>query len=380
MTKQIERVELLGGSVGTSRHVVVHRYGRPGARPKAYLQASLHADEIPPMLVQHHLIRLLDAADQAGLIQGEILIVPVANPIGVGQVVNDVLSGRYELGGGGNFNRNWPDLSHGLADQVRGRLGADMAVNVATVRAAMGEFLAAQLPTSQMSSLRLALARLAYDADLVLDLHCDNEALPHLFLIPAHWPLATDLAAEIGSRAVLLSDDSGGRSFDEAFSTPWVRLAASLGGSHPVPAACLAATIEYRGTADVSDELAAPDAAALFRFLQRRRLIAGDPPPLPPLQAVVASLDAVDLVRSPAAGILAYKQPLGATVAAGAVIAELVDPMADDPRQGRTPITTVTDGLVLSRRLDHMVRPGSSVTKVVGQKKLPHRTGLLLED
>ena len=35
MTKQIERVELLGGSVGTSRHVVVHRYGQPGARPKA---------------------------------------------------------------------------------------------------------------------------------------------------------------------------------------------------------------------------------------------------------------------------------------------------------------------------------------------------------
>jgi len=118
----------------------------------------------------------------------------------------------------------------------------------------------------------------------------------------------------------------------------------------------------------------------LFRFLQRRRLIGGDPPPLPPLQAVVASLDAVDLVRSPAAGILAYKQPLGATVAAGAVIAELVDPMADDPRQARTPITTVTDGLLLSRRLDHLVRPGSSVTKIVGQKKLPHRTGLLLED
>jgi len=95
MTKQIERVELLGGSVGTSRHVVVHRYGQPGARPKAYLQASLHADEIPPMLVQHHLIRLLDEADAAGLIEGEILIVPVANPIGVGQLVNDVLSGRY---------------------------------------------------------------------------------------------------------------------------------------------------------------------------------------------------------------------------------------------------------------------------------------------
>ena len=380
MTKRIARLALPGGSIGTSRHLVVHRYGEPGARPKAYLQAALHADEIPPMLVQHHLIRRLDEADRAGLIRGEILVVPAANPIGLAQVVSGTLVGRHELGGAGNFNRNWPDLTQGLADRVRGRLGGDAVANVATVRAAMGEFLAGQRAASEMASLRLALARLAYDADIVLDMHCDNEALPHLFLIPAHWPLAIDLAAEIGSRAVMLADDSGGRSFDEACSTPWVRLAAQLGGGHPLPAACLAATIDYRGTSDVADELAEPDAAALFRFLQRRRLIAGDPPPLPPLDAVVASLDAVDLVRSPAAGLLAYKQPLGARVTAGTVIAELVDPMADDPRQARTPIATVTDGLLLSRRLDHMVRAGDSVTKIVGHRKLPHRTGLLLED
>ena len=84
--------------------------------------------------------------------------------------------------------------------------------------------------------------------------------------------------------------------------------------------------------------------------------------------------------RSPGAGILAYKQPLGAMVTAGTVIAELVDPMAEDPRHARTPIATVTDGLLLSRRLDHMVRPGSAVTKIVGEKKLAYRTGLLLDD
>ena len=54
--------------------------------------------------------------------------------------------------------------------------------------------------------------------------------------------------------------------------------------------------------------------------------------------------------------------------------------MAEDPRHARTPIATVTDGLLLARRLDHMVRPGSSVTKIVGPKKLAYRTGLLLDD
>jgi hypothetical protein len=62
-----------------------HRYGKPGARPKAYLQASLHADEIPGMLAAHHLIGLLDDADKRGEIKGEIIVVPVANPVGAGR-------------------------------------------------------------------------------------------------------------------------------------------------------------------------------------------------------------------------------------------------------------------------------------------------------
>src|SRR3546814_11247046 len=85
--------------------------------------------------------------------------------------------------------------------------------------------LAAQQPGSELHSLRLALASLAADADVVLDLHCDDQALMHLFLIPAHWPAAAALAADLGCRAVLLAEDSGGSSFAEAFSPPWPRLA-----------------------------------------------------------------------------------------------------------------------------------------------------------
>lgn len=379
MTKSIERIPLLASSPGAQRHVHVHRYGAAGARPKAYLQAALHADEIPPLLVLHHLIRMLDEADRQGRIRGEIVVVPMANPIGAGQVLNHMLLGRYELGGGGNFNRNWPDLSAGLADAVRARLGDDPAANVALIRAAMGEALAAMQASNEMTSLRLALARRAYDADIALDLHCDNDALMHLYLIPAHWPEAHDLAAEIGARAVLTAADSGGRSFDETMSTPWVNLAEAI-PERPVPAACLAGTVEYRGQADVFDELAEPDAAALLRFLVRRGLVAGEAGPLPPPQAEATDFAACDVVRSPGAGIIAYKATLGAVVAEGEVIAELVDPLADDPRAARTPIKAGTDGLLLTRRLDKLVRPGDGIAKVVGTRPLPHRTGLLLED
>jgi uncharacterized protein len=380
MTKSIERIDLMGVSPGTNRHFAVHRYGTRGARPKAYLQASVHADETPGMLVQHHLIRMLDEADRAGAIHGEILVVPVANPIGLGQWLNHHMAGRYELGGAGNFNRNWPDLHAGLAERVAGKLGTDAAANVAAVRAAMAAGIDEFTATTELTGLRLAVCRLAHDADFVFDLHCDDDSLMHLFLVPAHWPDAADLAADIGTRAILLAEDSGGRSFDETFSTPWTRLAATLSANTPLPAACMAATIEYRGQSDVSDELAAEDASRLLRFLQRRGLVGGDAGPLPTALCDATMLDACDVIRSPVAGIAVYRKPLGAWIEKGEAFVEIVDPLADDPLQARTPVHAQTEGMLLSRRSHKMVRPGDSLAKVVGREPLAYRQGLLLED
>jgi predicted deacylase len=378
--KSVERIELGAPSLGSTRHLTVHRYGKPGARPKAYLQASLHADEIPPMLVQHHLIRLLDEADKAGAIRGEIVVVPVANPIGSGQVLNSTLSGRHDAAGGGNFNRRWPDFSLGLADRLQGKLGRDETKNVATVRQAIGEALAEMTASSHLSRKRLALARLAYDSDFVFDLHCDSEALLHLYLNTAHWPSAADLSAEIGSHGTMICDDSGAGSFDETFITPWTRLAAELAGKYPIPVPCLGATIEYRGEADVSDALAEPDARALFRFFQRRGLIAGDPGPLPRALCEATRLEATDIVRVESPGVLAYRVELGARVKKGDVIADLVDPMADDPLTARTAITSKADGLMLTRLHQKLVKPGDAIAKIVGREPLAHHKGTLLDD
>ncbi|QEX15821.1 succinylglutamate desuccinylase [Hypericibacter terrae] len=380
MTKTTERIALVSPSPGTQRHLLAHRYGRPGARPKAYLQASIHADETPAMLVAHHLMKLLDEADAEGAIAGEIILVPVANPIGLSQSLNDHLLGRHEASGGGNFNRSWPDLYPTLPTRVAGKLGRDPARNIDAVRSALREIAGELQPGNEFSSLRGALTRLAVDADIVLDMHCDDEALMHLYLIPQHWPEARDLSAEIGSRATLLAADSGGHSFDETFSTPWTRLAAAVGPETPVPPACLAATIEYRGQADTGDEINRPDAQALFRFLQRRGLIAGDPGPLPKPLCDATSLDATEVLRSPVAGIVCYRRALGAKVAKGDVIAEILNPLAEDPSQQRLSLAAGTDGFLMTRRQHKMVRPGNSIGKIVGTEPLASRQGYLLED
>ena len=58
---------LLSPSLGSHKTLTSFHFGTPGrGGPKVYLQASLHAEELPGMLVAHHLRALLEAADAAG--------------------------------------------------------------------------------------------------------------------------------------------------------------------------------------------------------------------------------------------------------------------------------------------------------------------------
>ncbi|HTH99220.1 MAG TPA: succinylglutamate desuccinylase/aspartoacylase family protein [Stellaceae bacterium] len=380
--KSVETRELASTVPGTTRRLTIRRYGPDGEAalmrgPKAYIQASLHADELPAMLAATHLIRLLDAAEAAGAMQGDVVVLPVANPIGLDQSLVGHHFGRYELHSGENFNRDFADLSGEIAARLKDKLGPDPGENVRLIRATMMAILDEARPRGELASLRVMLMREAADADYLLDLHCDDEALPHLYLGDARWPDGADLAAEIGSVAILLTDEAGGGlPFDEAFGNLWALLRVQLGDDYPIPDACLAATVELRGQGDVSDELAAADAAALFRYLQRQGIVAGDPGPLPDPLCEGTRLDGVDMVRAPVAGIIVYKAELGRVLLAGEVVADILDPLTGR----RTPVMTETDGVLFARVHHRWIRPGQHIAKVAGTMPLASRIGAALLD
>ena len=380
MAKRIERISLGSTSPGTERYLLVHHYGKPGARPKAYLQASIHADEIPAMMAAHHLIRLLDEAERLGEIKGEIIVVPVANPIGLAQSISGYHLGRTELRGGGNFNRNWPDMFEGLIEAVESRLGPDPTRNVAVIREAMGRKLAGMRGEAEFPRLRIELYKLAHDADIILDLHCDDEALMHIYLTNDFWPGGADLAAETGSRAVFLATDSGGQSFEEQIYLAFHKLKVHFADRFPIPIAVMTSTVEFRGQFDVFDELGSRDGRALFRFLQRRGLIAGDPGTLPQLLCEATPLDGADYMRTARAGILAYHVKPGDMVHKGDLVAEIIDPLAEDQSKARTEMRSVADGLVVSRCSKKLIAPGEGITMIAGKESLAHRKGALLSD
>lgn len=364
-----ETVALPQVAPGTRREVEVWRFGEPGARPKAYLQAGLHADELPGMLVLKRLAERLADAD----IAGEVVIVPVANPIGLAQQVGGYLRGRYEENTAGNFNRDYADLAEPVAAAVAGRLGADAAANVAAIRAAMGEALAALAPVGELAVLRHRLLALAHDADIVLDLHADNEAVLHLYTGTPLWPDAADLAADLGAPVVLLAEVSGGNPFDEACSGPWWALARRFPDA-AVPAACLAATVELRSNNAVDAGLVEADAAALLRFLTRRGVVRGSV--AAPGEACAATpLAAMQQVIAPVAGIVVYAAALGARVEAGEVVARIVDPLG-----ASVEVAARTSGVLFARHDQPVAWPGKVIGKIAGTAPLPERRGRLLTD
>ena len=109
-------------------------FGTPGQGKKVYIQAALHADEVPGMLVAQFLRTELAALEAEGKIRGEIILVPAANPIGLSQAIHGAPFGRFDLSTGINFNRAYKHVADDLKASLEGKLGPDAGANVALVR------------------------------------------------------------------------------------------------------------------------------------------------------------------------------------------------------------------------------------------------------
>ena len=354
-------------------------FGTPGRGKKVYIQGSLHADEVPGMLVAQFLRKELAALEAAGKISGEIILVPAANPIGLAQVLHGAAFGRFDLTTGVNFNRAYKHVADDLKKSLEGKLGADAAANVALIREHARASIAAWQPNTDAETLKKTLMTLAIDADIVLDLHCDNEAVLHIY---AGTPLAEGIAplsAILGSHATLLAYEAGGEPFDEACSRLWWDLDRHFQHRFPIPAACLSTTVELRGEQEVSYELARKDAAGLLQFLTLQGVLNADDAAAQAAAAVLpvplceaTPLEGVEPLYAPHAGILVYTRELGERVKAGDEIADLIDPVSGDV----TVLRAAVDGVFFARSAHRHVIRGMNVGKVAGAKA--YREGDLL--
>ena len=377
----IERIRHIihGDSPGKTTEMNSFRIGRFGSKTKAYLQGALHTDEQPGIMALHHLVKLLMEADANNLLEGEFVIFPMVNPIGMGNIGFGMHQGRYDIPSGVNFNRDWPDVFKFIEQRIDGRLGSNEEENKMTIINAIDHWLSTRQVTTARDQHRQVVLKEAFNAQYVFDLHCDDDSLVHIFCGEHHTETMHRLANHVNAAATLTAGDSGGGSFDEVFPLTWSRIQEAH-PSLPIPQFVAGCTIEFRGQADVFDELGETDAKGIFNFFQAEGMISGDTNSTVKKTPEPTPLNATEVLRVAESGLLAYKVKLGDFVKKGDCIAELIALSGENAFIQRKPICAGTDGLVISRNIRKYVWPGCSIAKIVGTEPLASREGYLLED
>lgn len=368
---QTETLAIPSNAPGTRHELQVLRFGTPGASPKAYIHGALHADEVPAILVAQQLRQRLQALEAEGHMVGEVVLVPFANPLGLSQQLLGQHHGRFDLRDGGNFNRAFPDLSGPLLEAVRDKVTDDAPHNTRLVRAALRELAHGLQAATPAEHLKNQLLQLAVDADVVLDLHCDTEAVMHLYALTPQAEVAQQLGAALQAQAVLLATESGGSPFDEACTRPWFLLQQQL-PRVPIPLACFAATVELRGATDTSHTLAQQDADGLVHFLRLRGVLApGGSAPKPALCAPTP-LSGSEPLSAPHAGVVVFRRTPGERVQAGDAIVDLVDVLTG----AITTLRCVSSGILYAQCGSRWAHRGKRLAKIAGTTLA--RTGSLL--
>ncbi|MEI8326251.1 MAG: succinylglutamate desuccinylase/aspartoacylase family protein [Betaproteobacteria bacterium] len=377
MPAKINCIELPSMTPGSHRQIKWLRFGKAGARPKVYMQAAIHANEMPGTMALHHLMPQLLAAERKGLIQGEIIVVPTVNPIGQAQLVGNSHAGRYNLLSYENFNRNWLDLSDAVGLRVGTRLGDDGAANVKRIRKAARELLAEMQPVNELQTLRVEIMKLSVDSDYLLDLHCDIHAALHLFTSRCDWPNGAirELAADLGAKASLCNEPyASSLTFSGVHACLWGRLRERYTQA-VVPQACMSVTVEMRSQSDVSDALGRSDAGNLYRWLVRRGVIQGRAPSLRRLLSPPMPMAGMDVGYSQGTGFLVFHVKPGTRVKKGQAICDVIDPANPHGPQARSTYRSQTNGVLFSCRLNgYLSWPGQVLYRIAGSQPLPHRT------
>lgn len=339
-----------GDTPGISYNLEVLTFkGSDRSAPGAYLQAALHGSEFPGVAAIHFLVPMLEAAEKAGDIAGDITIVPMANPIGSGQWLFGEPQGRFDSFSRVNFNR----AHYGLKDFNASSLPS----------------LDAMIPAADR--LKAELLRLALPHEIVLDLHCDDESEQYMYIPAAFWPGMRDLAAALDCKAVLTWEGTADFAFEEAAASPALYSAADLDRR-------AVTTVEFKGLNDVSAQKGRADAKGLYDFLVHRRVVRGESQVRPEkFNGPVTPLENVEMVKVPDGGMIFYHVDVGDVVEEGALLATIVSRPGDV--SGDRVVAAPQAGLVLTRRDLRFLPRGDDLLKLLGARPSATAKGGSLE-
>ena len=323
---------------GDAVRVGAWRFEGDGSGPTVHLQAGVHADEIAGMLVLHLLMQRLQVAESEGRLKGYVTVVPQANPLGIGQFRQGRILGRFHDATGHNFNRGF-DQSAAMAQ-----------------------------PSTNVQEWQKSLVRLAATADVMLDLHTDDEALPYLYVHRSFWQRGRELAAAMKMDVAIIWDDGGDGSFEETIIAPWLR--------NGITDRHMAATLELRGQGDVSDRFAEQDAEGLYVWLCSCGVI-DEPLAVGEWPVEVKEMGQMETLLAPQPGVLIFEKELGDFVEEGQRFARILGRPGDPSSE--VALHAEQAGRMVTRYRDRLVSQGMVVAKFTGSRTSRNWSGGLLD-
>ena len=311
------------GELAAGQHLTVPVYHFKGANPtapKVYVQANVHGAEVQGNAVIFQLMKQLEELN----IQGDITLVPLANPLGINQKSGEFTLGRFDPITGVNWNREYLAANFNIEAWFLANRELSDVVLFERFREELIENCVSKLsePWGLSSGKRLAvtLQKMAHEADIILDLHTGPKSCKHLYC-PKY---ALDAAHYFSIPHTLVMPNDFDGAMDEACFTPWwqlVDIASSHGRELSIPTVAFTLELGSQERIDLEDALI--DAEGILAYLSHRGVILDDIKPLE-MQRVACQLKDYRKLYAPISGLVEYLVPLGEAVSKQEAVARLL--------------------------------------------------------
>jgi len=295
--------------------------------PNVYIQANMHGAEVQGNAVIFQLLELLQDCD----LQGNITLVPYANPVACNHKNGEYTLGRFDPITGVNWNR----MYHFDQSVIEPFITENLDAGEEEIADKFQQLLIAEIDQKLEHNIwgittgqRIAyqLQRLAYQADIVLDLHTGPISSKHLYC-----PEYAQASAEYFDieHTILIDDDFDG-AMDEATFCPWWHLQKAYyaqgrkftmgqGAFHRE-----SFTVELGSQEQIDLNVAMQDALGILSYLQYQGVINNKQYQPKKMTRYACYLKDYKALYSPMAGMVEYLGEFGKPLAAGEPLARIL--------------------------------------------------------
>ncbi|MBF7073453.1 succinylglutamate desuccinylase/aspartoacylase family protein [Glaciecola sp. MH2013] len=340
-SKRLEKtyIAVAQNASGRNLNVPIYRIsdGLPG--PKVYIQSSIHGAEVQGNVVIYHLLNALKHTH----IAGEIVLVPNCNPVGTNIKAGEYTLGRFDPVNGTNWNRGYfydeakvDAFAADLPDEkITRALAAANKIELTSLKdeiktqfrqqwkKAIENKLDEPWGLGLAQQLNLTLQKLAFDADLVLDLHNGPVSTRHIY-IPEY---AKTTATEFSIPHCIFIPKVFAGALDEACFCPWWTLQDALKRryQHHFDFGVQAFTLEMGSQEVIDFNEGAKDAEGILGFLAKRGVLLNSQYKPAKMKRVGVNLTDYKTLFTDFGGMVEYCKKPGDLVKKGEVLAKVLN-------------------------------------------------------